>query len=34
MQVYRGGAVVESNGMFYFAIGEIKSDIYVMDVEY
>jgi len=34
MQVYRGGAVVEHDGMFYFAIGEIESDIYVMELEY
>ncbi len=34
MQVYRGGDVVEHDGVFYFAIGEIESDIYVMDLEY
>jgi Tol biopolymer transport system component len=34
MQVLVLGGVVESDGMFYFAIGEIESDIYVMDLEY
>jgi Tol biopolymer transport system component/tRNA A-37 threonylcarbamoyl transferase component Bud32 len=34
MQVSPLGGVVEHDGMFYFAIGEIESDIYVMDLEY
>ena len=27
-----GGAVLAGNGMFYFAVGEVESDIYVMDL--
>jgi hypothetical protein len=27
-----GGAVLAGNGMFYFAVAEIESDIYVMDL--
>ncbi len=34
MQIFRVGGVVEHDGMFYFAIGVIESDIYVMDLEY
>jgi Tol biopolymer transport system component/tRNA A-37 threonylcarbamoyl transferase component Bud32 len=34
MQVSPLGGVVESDGMFYFTIGEFESDIYVMDLEY
>jgi len=34
MQIFRVGGVVESDGMFYFAIGVIESDIYVMDLEW
>ncbi len=33
-QIFRVGGVVEHDGMFYFAIGVIESDIYVMDLEY
>ena len=27
-----GGAVLTGNGMFYFAVGEVESDIYVIDL--
>ena len=27
-----GGAVLAGNGMFYCAVGEVESDIYVMDL--
>jgi Tol biopolymer transport system component len=32
MSVYGGGGVLAGNGMFYFAVAEIESDIYVMDL--
>ncbi len=34
MPGFGGGNVVEHDGMFYLSIGEVESDIYVMDLEY
>jgi TolB protein len=32
MSVYKGGAVLAGNGMFYFAVAEIESDVYIMEL--
>ncbi len=33
MPVFGSGSVLAGNGMFYFAVGTLESDIYVMDLE-